>query len=404
MEIVNRVLLEDKIYEMFEEAFNQMEDKFKKDYDELRNLSIMYTEMYHDVNDNMIPQIYSLEENSTIYIANSNVISIKDDNSASNDRSKTPVKFRGGATNAYANKPMKNEEFKLANKRENDSTPIKNERSRTPVMAKPKSNTNNINSNSNKKEIDNKIIGSIQSVTIKNVDDSFAGGKKTNDQVDSAIMDSKDFSKNTKAIKDMNSKQGNIKEKVNNQVQVQETPPQHDQKKRNSKQTKAIPSKNEGKARDLTPVANNKKIKNILDISTDDIKNEGRNKEINSYNANAKNANNLRNNQKHVTINNQKNENIKKNKRHTAIDIVHVSNLLSKKSMCDNKNFNNNNMENSAKRSESDEEKKENPVILNEFTKVETKIIKEIEVPMKKKEFVFSSNSVECLFILANSE
>jgi len=405
MEIINRVLLEDKIYEMFEEALNHMEEKFNNDYDELRNLSIIYTEMYHDINDNITPQIISLEENSvSINSIITNEISLKDNYTTYNDRSKTPVKNIGVNSKPYVIKPSKNEEFKLVNKKENESTPVKTERSKTPGIQKNKNNSIIINSNSNKLENNNKIIGSINSVTIKdrNQDDSILGIKKVDEQVDSSFFVSKDVIKNTKGVKEVNIKQNNNKDKINSQVQEIQQPIQLEQKVRNTKQPKAIFNKNEGKARDLTPVVNNKKLKNMLDISADDIKNESKTKEYISNIANTKNVNNLRNNQKQITLNNQKSDNLKKIKRNTGIDILPITNIQSKRSKADTKNYLTTNIDCSAKRNESDENNKENN--LNEFTKVEIKLIKEIEVPMKKKEFTFSSNSLECLFIFVNSE
>ena len=46
--------LQKKLEEYFLNILDKMEEKFNNDYDTLRGISIRYTEMYHDYNENMI--------------------------------------------------------------------------------------------------------------------------------------------------------------------------------------------------------------------------------------------------------------------------------------------------------------------------------------------------------------
>jgi hypothetical protein len=174
VENIQNAEIKRKIETFFENKLIRMEEKFISDYEILRGFSILYTEMYHDFQENIIPN--SIKEDSKSNKKDNLDVTKSINQTPKRDRSRTPINS--------AKPTKKEEETKSLTTNKNIKSSTSNikerDRSKTPITTKDKPNEDTkrvLKKDSNSSGL-NKSTNNLP--TIKNVKKNEALNKSTN--------------------------------------------------------------------------------------------------------------------------------------------------------------------------------------------------------------------------------
>lgn len=357
-----------KLEDCFGNLLLRYEEKFPNDYEVLRGLSNDYTDMYHELYDQILPSVNTpglSAENSTMNhstgVGNDSHVLQTQKSTKVDNRSKTPLKMP-------PSKVKKDDEVKFE---KNEKNIIKI--NKTAVHSPNKKDTTP-NSPKNKERPKTPIKGGV---------------------------DTKD-NNNTKSVRDLKKDTDNAggNKSTNNLPTVKRSIAKNDTKQPPVKKVEKDNTKTI--KRDLTPTPMLKKNK-ALDTSADDVKSHKKDADANAFTGNKFNkkeeVKGKRGTATNLHIKGGVEAVASKNKRNTAdnkkitIDNIKINSHNSKDKLQDNL----------------EADKIENAIENNEDTGIKDKIDlaeiirNAIQNKIKQKKYEFSSNKIESLYIVSNS-